>query len=328
MAFLFAINIFIFTACQNTEDTNVIPENTVINQVAIDNSSVETDFDDAGNTVDAVMEDSQVSSNLRNFRTETKVTITTDGCEATVDISEERDTLANFKTRTVIIDFGTGCTSQNGQRVRKGKIITVLTVPNKTTVSINGQATEVNSRFNFSTPGAIRVTNFENYYVNDVKVEGTRTITNITTDVTSNPKHTIKVENGKLTFPATDGSDDVVVTWTSDRIREWTSGHQTINFFGAEILIPDANPFNDVFKVYGTYSGVNRRGNAYTATVTEAEAIEIHTECWKQLIGQPSKGKMTVVSENNTAIIDFGAGDCDKTFIVSINGTTYTVTNE
>ncbi|UZD21761.1 hypothetical protein PBT90_19795 [Algoriphagus halophytocola] len=104
--------------------------------------------------------------------------------------------------KTISIDFGDGCTSENGT-VRKGII----------NLAYSG---------NVLFQGATIVATFEDYEVNGFQVEGKRTITNTGVDLDANSiSLEVKVENGKVTWP--DGS---YVTYTSFQSREITLSTQ------------------------------------------------------------------------------------------------------
>lgn len=325
--------LFIFTSCEEEDVEEILNENIVINQSTDDNSDVEAEFDDVGSTIDDVLGDSEVEDVL-NGRTEETVIITTDdGCEVTVTIDEAEVSGAN-KSRKVTIEFDGNCTGQKTGRLRQGKIISVVTVPQKTQiVTTDGVSVEIDTPFNLQMPDAQRVVTFENYSVNGIKVEGTRLVENLADSITSVPKHGVSVTDGKLTYPANENGEVATTTWSSERTREWADGTTLIQFpifangsvKAFDVRVPDLNFFNDVFKVYGTSGGINREGNTYTMTIEETTPIEIHTACWTDNVFMPVKGLVTVVSEGNTALVDYGDGTCDRVYTVTVNGITYTV---
>ncbi len=99
--------------------------------------------------------------------------------------------------RTIIIDFGTGCTGNDG-RTRKGKII----------ISLSAKFWEV---------GTVITHTLDNYYVNDHHVEGVRKVTHSATNVWD-----VVVTGAKITDP-----DGKTVSWESTRTRTRTSGDAT-----------------------------------------------------------------------------------------------------
>lgn len=104
--------------------------------------------------------------------------------------------------RLITIDFGTGCTGDDG-RTRKGKI----------KISLTGK---------FWVVGTVITHTLENYYVNDHHVEGTRTVTHTDTEIWQ-----IVVSGAKITDP-----DGKTVTWESTRTRtRVTDGGTDFNIF-------------------------------------------------------------------------------------------------
>src|SRR5688500_8592795 len=133
--------------------------------------------------------------------------------------------------KTVAIDFGSGCTSLNGV-VRKGKI----------TVTVSDSLRK---------SGSIAVMNFENYYVDGFKKEGTITWTN--TYYSGVRSWQRKSENGKIT--ARSG-------------RYWRhSGIKDI----AQVEGADTrhNLLDDVYTIPGTHTVTNAAGDTRNSIILE-----------------------------------------------------------
>lgn len=193
--------------------------------------------------------------------------------------------------KKLTIDFGDeGCTGFDG-KTRKGKII-------------------VTASARYFVPGSVVSTTFDNYFVNGVKVEGTKTVTNIT-EQGGDPTHTYVVDGGKLTFP-----NNTTIEWETNRTRVWDTGHET--------FIQRVNPFDDVFRVSGTYSGKNRDNVTYTMETTQD--LVFKSECWLQGTGAPVEGKVEVDPSNFfTYEVDYSPandGACDNTYSVTIGNQT------
>lgn len=239
----------------------------IFDQSAVDNATADAQFNDLDNITTEAMISQEANAGLRDASTER--TSTFRGC-GTYTFSPS--------TKTITIDFGTGTTCNDG-KTRKGKIVIVAT----------GR---------YMTAGSVIVTTPQDYYVNNVKVEGRKTVTNVTQQG-GNPKHTVVVAEGKLTYP--DGS---VFTWTTNRTREWLSGSGDLNFT------------NDVWSITGNASGVNRKGKSFSAEITNA--LIIKAECFVTSGRIPVQGSYTVVGENASKSVDFGTGACDRTVTVTI----------
>lgn len=180
--------------------------------------------------------------------------------------------------KKITVDFGTGCTSPSG-RQRKGKLI--LTYSSK----------------NFLLPTTSVVTTFEGYEVDGIKIEGTRTLTNAGVNLsTSSITLSVKVENGKLTWP-----DNSSATYTSTQSRVLTLGSS-----GYQIAVT------------GTSAGKSREGVDYTALVTDA--LIINQECVRTGVYMPSAGKLDFVVQGITISADLGQGACDKNATLTYPG--------
>lgn len=204
-------------------------------------------------------------------------------------------TTANAFPVRVIIDFGTGCLGPGGH-IRRGKIITDYT--NRLII-----------------PGAMAVTTFDGFYIDDIKVEGTHKITNTSSPVTTVPPHrqfTVEVIDGRLSKP-------------NGNFTEWDS-HKTIT--QTEGLATPVMPLDDVFKIEGTSTGRTRRGNllvGWQSTIT-VPLIKRFTCRW---IVQ-GRIRTTRINTNSSspwvAILDFGNGVCDNQAVITINGVSYNIT--
>lgn len=243
----------------------------LFDQSALDNATADAQFNDLDNLVSDFMNSNQdqlrgIDERTNRFRNCGTFTINTD-------------------TKTILIDFGTGTTCNDG-KTRSGRI----------RISYTGR---------YMDPGSIITTTPEDYFVNGVKVEGTKVVTNIT-QPNQPTTHTVVVSNGKLTF-----SDNTTFNWQTNRVRVWQSGQG------------DLNPYNDVFQITGTASGTNRRGKNFTAEITTP--LIVKTECWLQGIRKPVSGVYVVTGENSQRTINFGDGTCNRVVTVTLgNGATFT----
>ena len=197
-------------------------------------------------------------------------------------ITIEKDITSDVPKGTITIDFGVGCTDARGN-VRKGII----------RVRYNGRRFITNSTVE---------TIFDNYSINDVKIEGTRTVINITGSSEETPKFTIVLTGGKTTWP-----DGTFATRSVNRIREW---------------IRTANPLSDLWIITGTASGTNRKGENYSMEITKP--LVFKRECSsnnkrKEFIAVEGTKQLTV--GDKLIIIDYGDGTCDNKVTITINGT-------
>ncbi len=184
----------------------------------------------------------------------------------------------------LIIDFGdTNCLGNDG-RYRRGKII----------VSFTGR---------YWHPGTIITTTFDEYYVNDNQVEGTKVVTNNGFNDAGNMNWDIAV-NGLITLANGEGS----ITWNSQRNREWIEGIST-----------PFNRWDNIYLITGDAHGERANGLHWTRIITNPLRVEL---ACRFIVS----GTVKVIPEGKPVrILDFGDGSCDNQATVTINGNTYTI---
>ncbi len=190
-------------------------------------------------------------------------------------------TISTEKTeagRSIVIDFGTeGCKGPRGH-VKKGKMI----------ITITGKWREENHS---------RKIVLEDFYINDHKIEGTRTVTTKKVALTSF-EQTVKLEGGKVTL-----SDGTVLTHESTKTRKLEKGIAT-----------PWNRSDDEWEITGESSGVNYKQKAYTMKIT-TPLHRVHPSVCRF----PEKGVKEYTIEDKKVVTDFGTEKCN-TAKVTING--------
>ena len=200
----------------------------------------------------------------------------------TVTIEHPDD--STFWPRTVTIDYGEGCTAPNG-RTRKGKIIIV----------VNGKFTNENY---------YRTVTFDNYYVDDFKIEGQKTVANEGLNDNGNMYFSIVLTGGKVISP--EGKE---MTKEYTHYREWIAGSNTPRL-----------RLDDEYLITGTSEGINRKGISYKKTILEP--LYVTKDCrWIR------SGSIEIVAEGkDDAILDYGDGVCDRIATVTVGEETRTIT--
>ncbi|MEZ4790597.1 MAG: hypothetical protein R2811_11335 [Flavobacteriales bacterium] len=180
--------------------------------------------------------------------------------------------------RTINLDFGdVNCTALNG-RTRRGRIH----------VSYTGRYREV---------GTVITITPENYHVNDLLVQGARTVTNLGPNSDGHLQFDV-LESGSVT--ASDGS--WTATHSAHRTRTWIQGQDT------------DMTLDDVYLISGSGSGVNRNGLPYDVAITSPLRIELTCPYITQ-------GTVRITPQGRLdRIIDYGTGSCDGNFSVIVNG--------
>lgn len=184
--------------------------------------------------------------------------------------------------RILTIDFGSqNCVCKDGLS-RRGKI----------TAQFSGKYKEINSSVKIS---------LENYFVQDMKVTGSKTVTFLGT-----AKVNIAVENATIATPTG------TISWNSNRTIEKTKGILT------------ATIWDDEYVIAGAASGVNRKGVAYTVT--------IDTPLKKKVLCQAKdfvSGILTIQNDKGATLsINYdplGTEACNKLASVTVNGKTQTI---
>lgn len=188
--------------------------------------------------------------------------------------------------KTFTLDYGTRTICEDG-RTRSGKIITQLSAP-------------------YLDSATVIISNFDNYYetINNVDyhLTGTHTVTNTGHNNAGHPVYRVAVTNANVTTP------DGVISWTSTRYREFSAGYNTI-----------FNPFDDAYIITGSANGTDINGDAFTVTITQGLQVQFGCPFIKG-------GKIEVSNPDRPTIyIDYGNGECDANFTVTVNGNTLNV---
>ncbi|MCS6821480.1 MAG: hypothetical protein NZ551_06390 [Microscillaceae bacterium] len=311
---------FTLTSCRKDKDAKPAIE-AGERENTIDHTTAEANFD---NAIDMSNDATTVWQNdLARTNGEEEINQRAFGCAQVVNIERGIDPATNRPFRRFTLDFGNGSNPVPclDGRTRRGKIIVYILLP-----------------ANYNNPlriplhlisGAEKTVTFDEYFVDNVKVEGRIKVSNITngqpvinlntgqiTGVNGNLKYLRKVENGKLIFP-----DNTTFQWQAEKTIEWLEGWNSI--------VNLQNPFNDRFSVYGSYQGTNRRQAAFNATVSQNNPLIIFTGCIPR-VHKPISGvvNLTIARANQpprNMIIDYGNGTCDNTFTVTVNGQTVVI---
>jgi hypothetical protein len=279
LTILLTVGLITIYGCKKDEE-NVIDNQTTS---AKDNSTAENLFGDIKRIVEEVANDEGQSSRIGN-----KSHNYSFGSCALVSINPAW--VDTVWPKVITIDFGTtNCTGSYGIN-RRGKVIITLTD-------------------SYRNAGSVLTVQPQNYYVNDHKIEGTKTLTNNGLNANNNLSYSVNVTNGKITY--TDGS---VAQWTSTRTNEWIEGDTTS-------LLSHGLPglCDDVYLITGSANGVNRNGLNYTVNITSPLRKEI---CCRWLVS----GTLDVIPSGlATRTVDFGNGNCDNMATITINGNTFNV---
>lgn len=188
--------------------------------------------------------------------------------------------------KTVTIDYGiTNCIG-NGNVLRRGKIIATFTGP-------------------YRQASTVITIGFDNYFVNDNQITGSKTITNLGNNAANQMQWNIIVNQLKITRP--DGS---FITWDANRTRTWVLGQNTTQVRN-----------DDAFEITGTLSGSNSNAQSFAANIT----LPLYV-AW--VCNYIEAGTIEVTPTGKaTRTINFGtAGVCDNQATLTVNGNNYNIT--
>lgn len=189
----------------------------------------------------------------------------------------------NVFPHELTIDFGAENCLCNDGRYRRGKII----------ITFTGR---------YRQPGTVITHGFEDYYVNDNQIEGTKVVTNMGPNQNGNMYFTIEVV-GVIHRADTGGT----VSWNSSRQREWIQGWNT------------HNRWDDIFLITGTAHGIKANGFEWSSEITSPLRVELACRFMVS-------GTVEIQPENRPLrVLDYGDGSCDNVATVTVNGVTYTI---
>jgi hypothetical protein len=198
-----------------------------------------------------------------------------DGAALTLTLTKGATSTPTTPNGVITVDFGTGCTDPRGN-TRSGKLI----------FTYNGKR--------FVTGSTVMVAG-HNYEINGVKLEGTRTLTNVTGSTNSSPRFNAVLTGGKATF-----EDNAVATRESDITWQW---------------IRAANPTEDklIIEQSSVAFGTTRGGRNYYVSLLEQ--LEHKRFCGIAVSGI----KRYVINGEKETTLDYGDGECDQEVTVTVN---------
>jgi hypothetical protein len=152
---------------------------------------------------------------------------------------------------------------------------------------------------------------FINFTHNGISLSGNRSITRkFTTSSLLNENHPIHIMQLNMTATFPNGG---VYTRVGTRTRECVE-----NFGG---ILSD-----NVYKIYQSITNTRPNGAQHSHIVLDTSPLKIDMACQYKVIS----GVLTITGPSNSAVIDYGNGDCDNNATIAINGgapTTFTFGN-
>jgi hypothetical protein len=145
---------------------------------------------------------------------------------------------------------------------------------------------------------------FVDFYHNAIKINGTKTFTRVMGTSAANPNtHPIVTMIMDMTATLPNGG---VVTRVGTRTREIIEG------YGTAIWL------DNIYQITGNWVTTFPSGAVRTSTITSP--LRIRMNC-----NNIVRGIIEIVTNTNTAILNYGEGECDNIAVVTINGVDYTI---
>lgn len=208
-----------------------------------------------------------------------------------------RDTTSDKTQGSITINFdenssgtanASGCTDGRGN-IRKGSI----------TITWSGG--------HWWKVGSVTTITMTNYSINGVVINGTRVLTNVSTDV-STPAWTIVMTNATATWP-----DNSVATRSVAKTRTWNISAGTVTVTQTSAGTPSA-------------SGTTRYGKSYTVQITVPLVYSAVCTFIDKVYIPVSGTKVITIDTSKEITIDYGNGSCNKSFTITFDGKTETIT--
>lgn len=179
--------------------------------------------------------------------------------------------------KTVIVDFGSGCTDEDG-KLKQGKVIL--------TVEAIWQ------------PNASIKVNYDNYFENDVQVEGQFTFTNLSTPDAA--ILSIEAQSIKLT-----DLNGYTFSFSGNQTYTQVAGHPT--WWAWQ---------DDVYEVTGSIFSTLTNGETINWTI-QTPLVKANN------CSYVSQGKATLDINGLPVYVDYGNGNCDNKGTYTVNGQVY-----
>jgi len=180
----------------------------------------------------------------------------------------------------IILDYGEGCTTKR-QHEAKGKIIIHID-PSIETATVN------------------MTYSFENFYINDKKIEGSVQKLRSRTNANGNPQSQI-TKNIKIIQEG-----GAYSTIEGQRTREWIDG-QGNELWG-----------DNVFSITGNWTITKKDGTVFTTTIIEPL---IRTLACRFII----TGLVEIKKADTMSQLDYGSGECDDIATITKDGSSYEI---
>lgn len=267
--------ISLVTSC-NDEERITAQDSQDISEEAVTDSYFQDMDDMAGVAVESPSENEYSGGRTKSTFQVSDTRFRCGATPLTLTIERSPNSTPTIPIGVITVDFGTGCTDLRGN-TRSGKLI----------FNYHGRR--------FSENSTVVITS-QNYTINGVKLEGTRTVKNLPGSTLGAPKLNAVLTGGKATF-----EDGTHATRESDITWQWIRATDPAD----SRLIIDQN---------STANGITKAGRNYEVSLLEP--LE-----YKRFCGIAVSGiKRYIINDEKEITLDYGDGECDKEVTVTVNG--------
>lgn len=266
----------IFFSCSKDENTDP--------KFSAEDSATNAKVDMAANDISRTIEDALVAEDgISGKYSVSQSAIPT--CATISRVPDYGTVITPGTTITKTIAFNpAGCTLPSGNVVRGTIVITFVYQPSATTHTINYH--------------------FDNFYHNDIKINGDKNFTRTLTSTPANSEvHPVYTMNMNLTATLPSGE---IVTRVGSRVSEIIEGYGTTDLL------------DNVYRVTGEWTTTFPSGIVEVATITSPMIFKVNCHHFV-------KGIISFVRNGHTATLDYGDGTCDNIAILTYNGLTFTI---
>jgi hypothetical protein len=172
----------------------------------------------------------------------------------------------------------------------------------------------VNFTDQYSNDSAQATITFNDYFVNDYKIEGEKRIQNI-----GGSSFKVEVINGKIIYP--NAQDQVV--WNSITTRTQTQGVETRFSLNPtdSCYLSYTCYLDDVYEITGSGDGINKDGRLFDMTITSPLKVQF---C--NLKKENVSGTLQIQPEDlYLRTLNFGIGTCDGNAVITIRNSDYPI---
>ncbi len=270
-----AITLFVAQSCSKDDAAGDISNTDIA--LAQDDAYADALFDEVDNFVVSEV----VTLDLNGYSTGQLKSTSEETCYT---VTVDHPDLMTFP-KVITIDFGAGCSVVfNGDTItREGQII--ITITNRWYIT-----------------GAEHSITFNDFFINGVKLEGTRTITNLGMNMRNHFEQRVVLEAGKVIF-----NDTAWVSREAEHVREWSR---------------QLNPMNDTLWITGIASGVNILGEEYSRVIVEPLTLVHCADVDFRWVIADGVVEVTNSVRGNTTI-DYSNSGCSGDVVISKNGNEY-----